>query len=217
MNLKLPSEKSILSFLRTWYVIGILGFAIPFSYDIFRHLIPLNILLTTLIILVYHKPLNFRFGQITFLVFLLGYVVEVAGVKTGFLFGYYSYGSILGPKVAEVPLIMGMNWVLMIYGGVAIASRTGFRIFPASLLSALLVTASDIIIEKFAILTGMWEWTGGTPPLRNYLGWFVFSFILSVIYFNVVQSQLRRVALSIYIYQMVLFILTVVILTLVWQ
>ena len=213
MNLELPSEKKILSFLRTWYLVGIVGFAIPWSYEVFRHLIPLNILLTTLIILAYHRPLNYRFGLVTLTIFLLGYGIEVVGVKTGFVFGEYEYGTILGPKIAEVPVILGLNWVLMVYGGLAITSRTGWGIIPVSLLNALLLTASDFIIEKFAVMTGIWIWAGGHPPLRNYLGWFVFSFIFSLIYFRAVYSQPRKVALVIYIYQLVLFTLTVLILT----
>ena len=120
----------------------------------------------------------------------------------------------LGPKIAGVPVILGLNWVLMIYGGLAITSRTDFRIIPVSLLSALLVTASDVIIEKFAIMTGMWSWVDGDPPLKNFIGWFFFSFLFSLICYKVVQSQARRVAIHIYIYQMILFMVTVIILTL---
>ena len=213
----LPSEKKILSFLRSWYVIGILGFAIPFSHDFFRHLIPVNILLTTLLILIYHRPITLRFILLTLLVAILGYGSEVAGVKTGFLFGDYSYGSILGPKVAEVPVIMGLNWVLMVYGGLAVASRTGSGIIPVCLLSAVLVTTSDIIIEQFALMTGMWTWEGGDPPLRNYMGWFLVSFILSLSNYRFVQPGTRKVAIHIYIYQMILFIVTILIVKLLWQ
>ena len=198
-------------------MVGILGLAIPFSHDFFRYLIPVNILLTTLLILVYHRPATLRFILVTLLVAFLGYASEVAGVKTGYLFGDYSYGSILGPKLAEVPVIMGLNWVLMVYGGLAVASRTGTGIIPVCLLSAVLVTASDLIVEQFAILTGMWTWAGGAPPLRNYLGWFLTSFILSLLYYRMVQQGTRKVAIHIFIYQMILFILTVLIVILLWQ
>jgi putative membrane protein len=206
----------ILSFLRSWYVVGILGFAIPFTHDFFRHLIPVNIFLTTLLILVYHRPVTLRFILLTLLVALLGFGSEVAGVKTGLLFGDYAYGSILGPKVAAVPLIMGLNWVLMIYGGLAIASRTAPGIIPICLLSAVLVTASDIIIEQFAIMTGMWTWSAGDPPIRNYVGWFFVSFILSLIYYRKVKSGKGKVAIHIFVYQMILFILTLIIVKLLW-
>lgn len=217
MSPKLPSEKNTVSFLRSWFLIGILGFAIPFTHDIFRHIIPFSILLMTIIILVYHRPLDMRFWQITLLVAFLGFGFEVAGIKTGLLFGDYKYGSILGPKLAEVPIIMGLNWVLMVYGGVAIASRTGMPVVPVSLVSAFILTVSDLIIEKFAMLTGMWTWVDGNPPLMNYAGWFIVAFLLSLLYYSSVKSEIRKVAIYIYIYQMILFVLTIVILTLFWQ
>ena len=40
----------------------------------------------------------------------LGFAVEVIGVATGLLFGDYSYGTGLGPKVLDVPLLMGVLW-----------------------------------------------------------------------------------------------------------
>jgi len=217
MSPKLPSEKKILSFLRSWFLIGILGFAIPVTHSIFRHIIPFTILLMTIIIMAYHRPLNLRFIQITLLLALLGFGIEVAGIKTGLIFGHYKYGSVLGPRIAEVPIIMGINWVLMVYGGVAIASRTGMSILPGSLVSAIIITVSDFIIEKFAILTGMWTWVDGAPPLRNYSGWFIASLLLSLLYYNTVKSKIRKVAIYIYIYQIVLFVFTIVILTLFWQ
>jgi putative membrane protein len=217
MNFRPTSEKKIISFLRSWFLIGILGFAFPFTHDLFRHLIPVTILLMSIIIIIYHKPLNMRFWQITILVAILGFGIEVAGIKTGFLFGDYVYGSILGPKIAEVPIIMGLNWVLMVYGGMAIASRTGLQMIPVSLISALILTITDIVIEKFAILTGMWSWDGGSPPFRNYISWYVASFILSLLYYKAIRAGKRKVAVYIYIYQMVLFILTLLITKYFWQ
>ncbi|MFC2112999.1 carotenoid biosynthesis protein [Bacteroidota bacterium] len=217
MSPSLPSEKKILSFLRAWFLIGILGFAFPFTHAIFRHIIPFTILLMAMIILAYHRPINKPFMLITFMVAILGFGIEVAGIKTGLLFGEYKYGSILGPKIAEVPIVMGLNWVVMVYGGVAIASRTRWGIIPGSLISGLILTVSDLIIEKFAILTGMWTWVEGVPSFRNSAGWFIISCFLSLLYYQIVKPEIRKVAIYVYIYQMILFISTIVILTLFWQ
>ena len=217
MSPSLPSEKKILSFLRAWFLIGILGFSFPFTHNIFRHIIPFTILLMAFIILAYHKPLNRRFMQITFMVAISGFGIEVAGIKTGLLFGEYAYGKILGPKLAEVPIVMGLNWVVMVYSGVAIASRARLGIIPGSQISGLILTVSDLKIEKFAILTGMLTWVEGAPPLRNYVGWFMISSLLSSLYYQIVKPEIRKVAIYVYIYQIILFILTVVILTLFWQ
>ena len=41
--------------------------------------------------------------------------VELVGTKTGMLFGDYSYGKVLGPALQGVPLIIGINWFIMMY------------------------------------------------------------------------------------------------------
>lgn len=47
------------------------------------------------------------------LIFWTGIFVEFLGVNYGLLFGEYSYGSNLGPKVFGVPFLIGMNWVIL--------------------------------------------------------------------------------------------------------
>jgi putative membrane protein len=216
MKLRLPSEKKMISVIRTWFLVGILGFAFPFSFEIFRALIPLSILLMSGVIILYHGQLDRRMLVATGLVALLGYLVEVAGVKTGLIFGGYSYGRVLGPRVAEVPLIMSLNWVIMVYGGVAIAAAAGLRIIPGSILAALILTLSDVIIERFAILTGMWTWDAGDPPLQNYAGWFISAWVLSMIYYKSVEGKKRKIAMHVYIHQLVLFAVTVAVNRFLW-
>ena len=38
------------------------------------------------------------------MIVLIGFVIEVIGVKTGYVFGSYSYGDSLGFKILEVPV-----------------------------------------------------------------------------------------------------------------
>jgi len=42
-----------------------------------------------------------------------GLAVEAVGVATGFPFGAYSYGALLGPKVLGVPLVIPLAWTWM--------------------------------------------------------------------------------------------------------
>src|SRR5689334_23098853 len=46
------------------------------------------------------------------IVYALTLAAEVIGVATGAIFGAYSYGEVLGFKLLEVPLIIGLNWVV---------------------------------------------------------------------------------------------------------
>ena len=58
-----------------------------------------------------------------FLIFLLGFVVEVVGVQTGLIFGSYSYGATLGVKLFDTPLLIGLNWIFVSYSSYSIACQ----------------------------------------------------------------------------------------------
>jgi putative membrane protein len=48
-------------------------------------------------------------------VFVIGFFSETVGVKTGLIFGEYSYGKALGFQWMQVPLLIGLNWFIIIY------------------------------------------------------------------------------------------------------
>lgn len=48
-------------------------------------------------------------------IYLIGIGAEIIGVNTGLLFGNYSYGNNLGPKIVGVPPIIGINWIVLIF------------------------------------------------------------------------------------------------------
>jgi putative membrane protein len=37
------------------------------------------------------------------------------GVHTGILFGNYKYGNALGLKLNDVPILIGINWFIVVY------------------------------------------------------------------------------------------------------
>ena len=45
--------------------------------------------------------------------FSIGFLVEVIGVNYGIIFGNYTYGKVLGFKVLNVPLMIGVNWFFL--------------------------------------------------------------------------------------------------------
>lgn len=215
--MKLPGESKILSVLRAWYMVGIVGFSLPFSYNIFRVLTPFSLLLLVAVFFLYHEGRNRRLWLVMIFIFLAGFGIEVAGVITGKIFGVYEYGPTLGLKIAGVPVIIGINWVIMVYGGLALATRTGLGRFWGSLLAASIMTASDFFIEKFAILSDMWSWQGGDPPLQNYVSWLLISFLFCLLAYPGIAGKKRKVAIHGYLYQFAFFIIILVIHTLFWK
>jgi len=215
-RLPLPTESKILSVLRAWYLVGIIGYALPFSFGVFQFLTPFSLLLLASVFFLYHENRDKSLWGVMIFIFLAGFGIEVAGVLTGKIFGVYAYGKTLGIKVAGVPLIIGINWVLMVYGGVALASLAGMGRVPGSLLAAVIMTASDFFIEKFAILSDMWSWQNTDPPLRNYISWLVISFFFCLLAYPSIAGKTRKVAIHGYLYQFVFFLLTILIHALFW-
>ena len=202
-----PSPEKALSALRAWYLVGILGFSFSFTFSWFRYLTPLSLILLAALYWLYHPHRDRKFYGILGLIFLAGFLVEAAGVQTGKIFGVYSYGSILGPKLAATPVIIGLNWVIMVYGALAISTRLSGRRSIAALLAALFMTGSDVIIERFAILSGMWSWEAGTPPLQNYLAWFFISLVLALLgNWLGLASRKNKVAAPLFFIQLLFFI-----------
>jgi len=176
------------------YAAGFLGMGV-FQIDIFRQLTPFNLLLSFGILMWNHESRNRAWLAYVALAWLIGYAVEVAGVATGLLFGRYAYGAVLGWKVLEVPLLIGINWAMTIYVCCDVANRfVGhhtkliYRVFWC----ALLPVGLDVLIEPVAIKTGMWHWYGQMPPLQNYIGWFVLSFCLCLLYQNSIGKEHRN-------------------------
>ena len=108
----------------------------------------------------------------------LGFLTEVIGVQTGWLFGAYSYGSGLGPQLAGVPVLLGLLWLMMLWGRWSLVShlpglQTKPRL-PRILLAATAMTALDGLIEPVAIRAGWWAWHTdfGAVPWTNYASWF---------------------------------------------
>ena len=139
-------------------------------------------------------------------IFLIGYSIELVGTQTGYLFGNYQYGSSLGFKIYGVPIIIGLNWIIIVAASSSIAQRVGGSLFRKAILSAIPCTLLDLIIEPVAISYDFWSWENETIPIFNYLCWFVFSFIFSLLYLSK-NLKTNKTAVNIYIIWMAFFII----------
>ncbi len=154
-----------------------------------------------------------------------GYWVEVLGTKTGWLFGKYEYGENLGPLVAGVPVIIAVNWFMIIYCcGITIqqmlnkikdqiSKETGSPRKPvkfASLLidGALLAVLFDWLMEPVAINLDYWNWEGGDEvPFFNYISWFLVSSALMAVFHYLSFYKQNRFAVNLLLIQMMFFLL----------
>jgi putative membrane protein len=165
-------------FLFIIYFVGLVGISIPSLQGMYVELTPFSLLISGLILLAFHEKWNLSFIIVIILIFLAGFAIEAYGVYSGEIFGQYSYSNVLGWKLFETPVIIGLNWLILIYCGYYIVSRFIHKpVFQISVGSLLLV-AFDLLLEPVALETGMWSWAVGKPLFQNYLAWFVISVVL---------------------------------------
>lgn len=168
-------------FIIIMHVTGFIGMQFSYSRVWFEALTPLNLLVSAGALLYFHQSYSFKFILISCLIALGGFVVEVLGVHTEVIFGKYAYGSNLGWKLWEVPLLMGINWWILIYCFHTFIRQYSTNILINSTFTAFSMVLLDILIEPVAILRDLWHWFGQVPPMQNYIAWFICAFILAFI------------------------------------
>lgn len=174
--------------------VGIVGLSVPEYQDWFLALTPVQLLSSLVIILLFHRGWTDSFPVFAAAAFWIGFGAELIGIHTGYLFGDYVYGPTLGPKLWDVPIIIGVNWFILAY-----LTGSVFRKVPndyyAAFLGALTMTALDYIIEPVAVALDFWYWKFDVIPVGNYLGWFGVSFVIHLIFRKANFEKFNPIAL----------------------
>jgi putative membrane protein len=193
----------LLYFLILVYISGSIGFVVNPAF--FSPFTPYTLLLTCLVFLI-HSPLaDKKFLIAFFSIAFLGFIIEVIGVKTGLVFGKYSYGDGLGFKLLDVPLIISINWAMLIFAGIRIVCSIFANKIVSLVVAALLVTLIDLVIEQVAPKLDFWQFEGGLPGLHNYIGWIGVAFFTSYFFYPTIIKGNRSVSLIILILQIIFF------------
>ncbi len=169
-------------FLIIFYSVGLVGLGLPSFRELFIGLMPLTLLLSMAILLLFHNRWRSTDGMVLLFIAITGYLIEVLGVITGHVFGSYWYGSALGLKAFDTPLIIGLNWAMLTYCAFAIMEPTRLFWPLKAIAGAFLMVAYDLVMEPAAPLLSMWDWhhwyiDGWIAPLRNYQAWFIISLV----------------------------------------
>lgn len=185
-----------------FHLVGFVGFLISPAY--FRSLTPVNLLLSAFLVLVMSGQGSARFFLTMLLVALAGWLVEVAGVNTGLIFGHYHYGGALGYKIFATPLLIGVNWALLIYATNQCVRFTNkyLNLFIA----ALLMLGLDFFIEQSAARFDFWYWRGGHIPLQNYIAWFIISLMMNWGAREPLSQKANPTAKAFYVIQILFFV-----------
>jgi len=157
-----------------WYLVGIIGFMIRPLQSVFQQLTPFGMVMAAALLMFFHEPKNMKSGLVFSGIVLFGFVVELIGVNTQTIFGFYIYGNSLGPKLWNTPIIIGLNWLVLVYCITSLAKpirNTWY--FP--LIGASTMVAFDWLMEPIAIANDMWYWANVVIPHKNYIDWFLVS------------------------------------------
>jgi len=167
-------ERVLTVLIVVWYLGGIVGFTVPVLKPLIQQLTPVGMTLAAILLIGYHEPRNLKSWLVFAGIALVGFFVELIGVNTQLLFGNYQYGIALGFKLWNTPLVIGLNWLVLIYCIASLTKSMRDRwYFP--LVGASAMVAFDWLMEPVAMATGMWNWAGGEIPLKNYMDWFLVS------------------------------------------
>ena len=166
---------------------------------------------------------NVSFFLFFMLAFITGMATEMIGVHTGWLFGEYQYGQVLGPKINGVPWLIGLNWFVVVFcsGSVMLQMQDWFKrklekqdfpmttgIAALSLVidGAMVAVFFDWIMEPVAMKLGFWQWQNSEVPFYNYLCWFVISALLLLAYRLFSFSKPNHFAVHLFIIQALFFL-----------
>lgn len=165
-----------------FYGVGLLLFMIPLTRPLFVHITALTILLVLITVFYHHKEWNLQTICLFALVAVSSFLIEAGGVASGELFGNYQYDSGLGIKLFQTPLIIGVNWLFLVYASNSIATRITRKAPYKILLGVILMVGYDLVMELAAPPMNMWHFDSFYPPVENFAMWFVVSSLFHALF-----------------------------------
>lgn len=206
-----------------FHVSGALGMILGYYSNWFVRMTPINLLVMFGLLLYTHTDYSKKFRLFLFLAFSTGMITEMIGVNTGKLFGLYQYSRVLGPGIGGVPLLIGINWFLVVWCSAQCVlllhqevlkwlGPMGEKVSEAWLRislvvdGALLATLFDWVLEPAAVKLGYWTWLQGSIPVYNYVCWFLISALLIGIFQGFGFRRINQFAVHLFIIQMLFFL-----------
>lgn len=198
MKKYLTEHTWLLGLLGIYYAVGIYTLYSVYWRPIILPYSFVSILLSALVLAISFRRQMNHFILFMGICFVAGMTYESIGVHTGLLFGDYFYGDNLGPKIWDVPLIIGINWgLLSISSGILAARFTSSHIWRA-IWASLLMVGLDILIEPVAMSSGYWNWESAQVPLYNYVCWFFLALPVNYLFTQFAFHEQNRAAIGLY-------------------
>lgn len=207
---KLLTESNVLYFLLLIYTVGVIGHILDILRPVMAELTPFTLLMTCGFILYFFFSADNKQKSILLVVciYVSTFIIELIGVNTGNIFGSYTYGETLGVKIVETPLIIGVNWIIIILGAKSLTDRFQIgNVVLKSVLGALFCLIFDLVLEQVAPDLGYWFWRNEQIPLQNYVAWFGISLGLLLVSEMTKIKAIPKIAGYIFVLQFLFFIM----------
>ena len=192
------------------YFFGLVLYFMPLTHNLFKLITPYTLVLVTVAIFSHHKEWNRKTIAVLTCIFILSFITEIIGIATGNVFGNYMYGKGLGVKIADVPVIIGLNWVFLAYASNGIISKYTSKNISIIFGAAALMLLYDIVLEKAAPLMDMWQFSENNPPIDNYIVWFLLALFFNWIIQKFEINTYNKPASWLFFIQFVFFIIIVI-------
>lgn len=207
---KIFTEKiySSIALIVIFHIVGLVGFTNEPLVHLFKHLVPFHLLLMLFILLWNNTSWNKQFIFFSIFIFLFSFLIEMIGTNTGLLFGEYTYGPTLGIKLWNTPLMIAVNWYILVVGVGSVLSYFHIKNnILAATVGASILTLLDLLIEPIAIKFDYWQWNNISVPLQNYLAWWILAFLFVLIFRRLHFNKQNIVAVFLLAIQFLFFIL----------
>lgn len=194
------------AFLYVLHMVGAAGLLMAETAIIFQALTPLNLVISAVLLLSFHRSWTPGFLLFLAITYLLGFLIEVLGVEYGVIFGEYGYGSTLGIKIWGVPLLIGLNWLMLVYATGTICDRIPANIIVKSIVATAMMVGLDFVMEPAAIKYDFWYWESNSIPVQNYLGWGFTAFCFLILFYSLHFIKGNPLAWHLYMAQLLFFL-----------
>jgi putative membrane protein len=192
MNFLIPDNfNAKISIFIIWlfHLSGMIGISFG-DKDFFLAFTPINLFISFLLLFFNQKQIEAVEIKAVLLIFFIGMISEILGVQYGLIFGDYVYLDNLGIKILGVPLLIGVNWIILTFITGSLSSYFFKNKYISVLVGAIIMILLDLLMEPVAPLLGFWIFDLQEAPLQNYIGWFVIALITQMIYqFNINKKE----------------------------
>ena len=204
MNLDFNKKISI-GIIWLFHLSGLVGL-LYIDKNLFASLTPLNLFISSTLLFVNQKTLKKNEIIIVFLIFSIGMIAEILGVNYGLIFGKYDYGDNLGLKLFGVPVLIGLNWVVLTFICGSISNHFIKNKYLSIVVAIILMLLIDITLEPIAPILDYWEFSGSMAPIQNYIGWAFTSLLTLSIYQFFYSKKEFTFSINLFLAQLLFFV-----------